>query len=102
MIGIKFKPKFNVKELERSIDRLFKDARQQTYNTARSLTPVRSGYAKSQWKQQDTKSGFKVSNKVDYMPYLDAGISRQAPKGISKPTARKVAGKFKNRRNIIR
>ena len=102
MIGIKFKPKFDTKKLERSIDRLFKDARQHTFNTARSLTPVRSGYAKSQWKQKDTRDGFRVSNKVDYMPYLDAGISRQAPKGISKPTARRVAGRFKNRRNIIR
>lgn len=98
MIGIKFKPKFDTKKLERSIDRMFRDAKEQTYNTARSLTPVRSGYAKSQWRKRDTRDGFVVSNNVDYMPYLDAGRSRKAPNGISKPTVKKMTGYFKNRR----
>lgn len=98
MIGIRFKPKFDAKGIERSIDRLFRDLRDQTFNTARSLTPVRSGYAKSQWQKRDTSNGFQVSNKVDYVPHLDRGSSRQAPKGITKPTVRKVAGTIKNRR----
>lgn len=98
MIGIRFSPKFNTKHIERSIDRLFRDLKDQTFNTARSLTPVRSGYARSQWKKKDTRDGFQVSNTVEYMPFLDAGSSKQAPRGISKPTVRKVAGTLKNRR----
>ena len=98
MIGFKFKSNFDAKKMERSVEKMLNGVKQQTFNTARSLTPVRSGYAKSQWKQTKKPNGFKVSNKVEYMPYLDAGISKQAPRGISKPTVRKVAGQLKNRR----
>jgi len=98
VIGIKFKSNFDAKKLERSVERMLGEIQQQTFKTARSLTPVRSGYAKSQWKQNKTRSGFKVSNKVEYMPFLDAGISNQAPKGISKPTVKKMTGYIKSRR----
>ncbi len=69
-----------------------------TYNTARSETPVRSGYAKSQWRKKDTSDGFSVSNSVDYIQYLDKGSSRQAPRGITKPTVRKITGFIRTRR----
>ena len=84
--------------MERSVERMLSEIQQQTFKTARSLTPVRSGYAKSQWKQGKARSGFKVSNNVEYMPFLDAGISNQAPKGITKPTVKTMTGFIKSRR----
>ena len=82
----------------RSVDRMLDEVKKKTFNTAREQTPVRTGYAKSQWVQKDTRQGFKVSNSVDYIQHLDKGTSRQAPRGITKPTVRKITGFVKNRR----
>ena len=98
MINVKFKSKFDAKDLIRSVDRMLDQVKNKTYNTARSETPVRSGYAKSQWRKKDTSDGFSVSNSVDYIQYLDKGSSRQAPRGITKPTVRKITGFIRTRR----
>ena len=71
MINVKFKSKFDAKDLIRSVDRMLDQVKNKTYNTARSETPVRSGYAKSQWRKRDTIDGFRVSNAVDYIQFLD-------------------------------
>ena len=98
MINVKFKSKFEAKDLIRSVDRMLDQVKNKTYNTARSETPVRSGYAKSQWRKKDTSDGFSVSNAVDYIQFLDKGSSRQAPRGITKPTVRKITGFIRTRR----
>jgi len=97
VIGVRFNSKFNARDLVKRVDQILNQVKQKTYETARSQTPVRSGYAKSQWRRKDKSDGFSVSNKVDYMPYLEAGRSRQAPQGIVKPTVKKVTGFIRTR-----
>jgi hypothetical protein len=53
-------------------------------------TPVRTGRAKSGWKQVDTykpdgKTRTVIVNRVPYIGVLDQGASKQAPNGIVEP-----------------
>ena len=88
---------FDIKDVNRQMDDLLKDIQKKTFQTARSLTPVRTGYARRNWKQDTTTTGFDVTNSVPYIGMLDKGHSKQAPRGISKPTARQVAGYIRTR-----
>lgn len=65
----------------------------EVYTDARKNTPVKTGKARSGWKKQMTKTGAVIDNKVPYIERLEAGASRQAPKGIIGPTLSQVKGK---------
>ena len=78
------------KEFERKFQKLIKDVGNQTIKIAKEQTPIRSGRARKNWTKQDTRQGFEVENTVPYIGFLDKGSSRQAPRGITKPTVRKV------------
>jgi hypothetical protein len=66
-----------------------------TYDTAADNTPVKTGYTRSQWTQRVRKTDFEVANRVPWIERLEAGASRQAPKGIIGPTLTEVKGKIK-------
>ena len=102
ILNIRVKSSFDADKLSRHVKNLLDDFKTKTYNTARSLTPVRNGFAKRQWKQKSTSKGFKVTNETPYIPFLDQGSSRQAPKGISKPTVRILTGYVKNKTRRIK
>lgn len=101
MIGIRFKSSFDAKKMGKQVQKVIDDIKNKTYETARSLTPVDTGYAKSKWKKKKLSDGFQVSNAVDYVPFLDRGHSKQAPKGITKPTV-KIMNRYIKSRRIIR
>ena len=82
-------------DLERSLQRLVKQIADDVYATARSKTPVRSGRAKNAWREATSKNNFKVENNVPYIDKLEAGASRQAPRGIIGPTLTTIKGKYK-------
>lgn len=64
-------------------------------DTAKSKTPVKTGYTRKQWTRKTTKTDFEVANRVPWIERLEAGASRQAPKGIIGPTLREVKGKIR-------
>lgn len=78
----------DIKQFEKAVDLLFDRLRKNTFISAQANTPVRSGRARASWQQQDLPSGFSVSNSVPYIEQLEKGRSRQAPKGIIRPTTR--------------
>jgi len=82
-------------DLERSLQRLVKQIADDVYVTAKSKTPVRSGRAKNAWTEANSKNNFKVENNVPYIDKLEAGASRQAPRGIIGPTLTTIKGKYK-------
>jgi hypothetical protein len=82
-------------ELDRSLSRLVRQIADDVYKTAKSKTPVRSGRAKNAWTEANSKNNFKVENRVPYIDRLEAGASRQAPKGIIGPTLNTIKGKYK-------
>lgn len=60
---------------------------------ARANTPVRTGNARKNWSKKVSNTGFTVENRVPYIERLEAGASKQAPKGIIGPTLTSVKGK---------
>lgn len=91
--------KLNLKEVERSVDRLIQDVSKETLKVAKANTPIRSGRARKAWTNTSKGPGlFEVQNSVPYIEQLEKGRSKQAPRGITKPTVRTITGDIKNRR----
>lgn len=62
---------------------------------AKKNTPVKTGYTRKQWTKKSTAKNFEVANRVPWIERLEAGASKQAPKGIIGPTLSQVKGKIK-------
>lgn len=90
-ISVKFVSNDLVKTLDQFIATLAKDVEL----NAKKNTPVRTGNARRNWTNETTKNNFVVKNKVPYIERLEAGASRQAPKGIIGPTLTTIKGKYK-------
>lgn len=58
-------------------------------------TPIKTGNARRNWQKTVTSKNFDVTNKVPYIERLEAGASRQAPKGMIGPTLTTIKGKYK-------
>jgi HK97 gp10 family phage protein len=83
------------RDLDTTLAKFVSDLGKEVLADAKANTPVRSGNARRNWTKSDTKSGFRVTNNVPYIERLEAGASRQAPKGILGPTLTQVKGKYK-------
>lgn len=64
-------------------------------NRFKKITPVKSGFTRDQWTLNYQKKNFEVANRVPWIGKLEAGASRQAPRGIIGPTLTTVKGKLK-------
>jgi hypothetical protein len=82
-------------DLKRELTQFLNDLGNTTLQEARAKTPVKSGNARSKWTKTQTKDNFEVVNRVPYIERLEAGASRQAPKGIIGPTLTAIKGKTK-------
>lgn len=74
---------------------MVKDLGELTLQEARGKTPVKTGYARSKWTRTQSTDNFEVANRVPYIEKLEAGASRQAPRGIIGPTLTAIKGKVK-------
>lgn len=86
--------RFDAKELQDSIDNLVKKVARDVEATARVNTPKRSGRARKSWTKQNKRKGFVVENKVPYIERLEAGASKQSPRGIIGPTLGVIKRKY--------
>tara|TARA_R100000234_G_scaffold99949_1_gene68692 strand:- start:289 stop:591 length:303 start_codon:yes stop_codon:yes gene_type:complete len=87
----------DLSDLKKEIDSFIRDLSNQTIRVARQNTPIDTGRARKGWSKSNTRSGFEVENSVPYIGFLEKGHSKQAPKGILKPTVRKVTGNIQRR-----
>lgn len=62
---------------------------------AKKNTPIRSGNARRNWNKSTRKDGFSVENRVPYIERLNAGSSKQRPRGIVGPTLTETRRKLK-------
>jgi hypothetical protein len=62
---------------------------------ARKATPIKSGRARRNWTKDVSRQGFKIENNVPYIGRLEEGYSKQAPKGITRPTVRRANRRVK-------
>jgi hypothetical protein len=84
-----------VGNLKKELSQMVRDLGNTTLQEAKGHTPVKSGNARSKWTKTQTKDNFEVANRVPYIERLEAGASRQAPKGIIGPTLTAIKGKTK-------
>jgi HK97 gp10 family phage protein len=82
----------DIEKIRKELNMTIKKLADKVKLNAESNTPVRSGYARSQWKKKVTPENFEVSNKVPYIERLEAGASKQAPRGIIGPTLEQIKG----------
>jgi len=88
-------PKTIVKDLNRSLERAIDSLISDINTDARDITPIRTGYARSQWRKtigsyRIGDTGVIVENRAPYIGILDRGSSRQAPSGIITPVLNKL------------
>lgn len=81
------------RELNRSLKQTLAEVADEVLVDARANTPIKSGNARRNWTKKVTNDNFEVQNKVPYIERLEAGASRQAPKGIIGPTLAQIKGK---------
>lgn len=102
MLKAKLAGKLDLQDLETQINDLIEDVSRRTLKTAKANTPIRSGRARRGWSTDSTGPGlFEVQNSVPYIEQLEKGRSKQAPRGITKPTVKAVTG-FISRRQLKR
>lgn len=82
-------------DLKNDLSNFLKGLSEEIIKDAKANTPIRSGNARRSWTKTTTKSGAVINNKVPYIERLEAGASRQAPRGILGPTLTQVKGKYK-------
>lgn len=81
------------RDLARTLSETVKQLADEVLVDARANTPVRSGNARRNWNKKVTKENFEVINRVPYIERLEAGASKQAPRGIIGPTLEQIKGK---------
>jgi len=81
-------------EIKKAMRQLLEEVATGTEDIARANTPIKSGNARRNWRKQVSDRGFTVENRVPYIERLEAGASKQAPKGIVTPTLTQIKGKY--------
>ena len=81
VVGQKLKPQ--LKRIQETQSRLLAN---DIFRSVKDLTPVDTGKAKRNWRLIRRRFGFIINNATSYITILDAGSSKQAPKGMTKPT----------------
>lgn len=79
-----------LRRIDRLVEQEVEKLANETKETARAKTPVRTGNARRNWRERTDKRGFTVENRVPYIERLDQGSSKQAPRGIVGPTLTEI------------
>ena len=81
-----------MRSLKRDRDSLLSDFAEDVLQIAKANTPIDTGKARRGWRKRRSRKGFNIDNKTPYIglldfdPSLKRPRSRQAPRGIIKPT----------------
>ena len=67
------------------------------FRGVKDLTPVDTGRAKRNWRLLRRRFGYLIRNAVPYVKYLEQGSSKQAPRGMVKPTLERLRTRNKIR-----
>ncbi len=81
--------------LQKTVEATVSNTAEVFETAAKRYTPKRSGNARRNWQRQSNDTGFAVENRVPYIERLEAGSSKQAPRGIVRPTLRETRRKLK-------
>lgn len=86
---------YDSNDLQRDLGEFIKTLASDIEQEARKNTPIKTGNARRNWNKSVTSESAVIQNKVPYIERLEAGASKQAPKGILGPTLTAIKGKYK-------
>jgi hypothetical protein len=92
VIGKSLRPQ--LKRLEEKQARLLAN---DIFRGVKDHTPVDTGRAKRGWRLLRRRFGFIINNYVPYIRFLEQGSSKQAPRGMVKPTLERLRARNKIR-----
>jgi len=79
-----------MKSLRRDRDSLLATLADNVLRVIKRNTPIDKGRARRGWRKSKVLKGFSVINRVPYIGALEKGRSKQAPKGIVRPSIEQV------------
>lgn len=79
MITIKISGSIDRKALVEEANKKLKSEADQLKQDLVKTTPVDTGLASNSWVVKETTKGYTIENDVEYVKYLNAGTSEQAP-----------------------
>lgn len=85
-----------MRSLKKDKDSLLNTFADEVLETAKANTPIDTGKARRGWRKRRSRKGFNIDNRTPYVGLLDfdPGLkrprSKQAPRGIIKPTVESV------------
>tara|TARA_R100000734_G_C3261916_1_gene60347 strand:+ start:250 stop:549 length:300 start_codon:yes stop_codon:yes gene_type:complete len=82
--------KNDLKNLQREIDHAVDTSTKETFDFFKKETPKKSGNARRNTKYKIRGNNTQILGDYDYSGALDAGRSKQAPKGMTKPSLKKL------------
>ena len=85
------------KKLDRELGTFVEEVMAETRGAAGKYTPKQSGAAARAWETRGQGKNTTVENHKPYIERLEAGSSRQAPRGILSPTLQEI-----RRRRIVK
>tara|TARA_S200002703_G_scaffold146392_2_gene141421 strand:- start:3781 stop:4080 length:300 start_codon:yes stop_codon:yes gene_type:complete len=75
-----------MRSLKRGQDALLSEFADDVLKKAKANTPILTGKARRGWRKRRSRQGFNIDNRTPYIERLENGFSKQAPRGIIKPT----------------
>lgn len=76
----------DLKDLQRKINAAIDTSTEDTYEFFKKSTPKDKGYARRNTKYKENSRKAEINADYPYAKRLDDGYSKQAPKGMSKPS----------------
>mgnify|MGYP001303235154 CR=1 FL=1 len=80
-----------MRRLEKEKDAFMTRVAEDIKRVAVSNTPIDKGRARRGWQVTKTSKTRKITNRVPYIDLLEQGRSKQAPRGIIRPTVREIS-----------
>lgn len=82
--------KKDLAKLQKQVNNAIDDSTEDTYEFFKKKTPVKGGNARRNTKIQDRGSKTTISGDYAYAGRLDSGYSKQAPRGMTKPSLKEL------------
>ena len=88
--------KADLRKLEKQVDTAIDNATADTYTFFKNETPVRGGNARNKTKYKKSNTQAVINANYPYSKRLDEGYSKQAPRGMSKPSLKQLERELSN------
>ncbi len=86
----------DLRDLQKDINKAIDTATEDTYEFYKKITPIRGGNARNKTKYKQSAKQAVINANYPYAKRLDEGYSKQAPRGMSKPSLKQLERELSN------